>query len=281
MIKLSEDGRYFVEIKDWEELLTRPGFIQKVDSDEVKIGRIIGQYNISPKEPCGIKSCGTKHNRGYLIVLSNGYETNIGNVCGKRIFKVDFTQHLNVFKKDMNTQRYREEIAATQNRIPDLDKRIRELSEGENKADWCYSQMHAQMTRLFPDNISKPLTERSKRSNSMLTRDVAITDDERESGAAGQGAKYTTENVYIIAGITAVTTYKKLRTILQTQLGTELKAFQQIDPSSESYEDLQRWHNWINKIEIRLKEVQEIIEECNRFLQPDNITNIRNYRSYL
>ncbi|MEW8050116.1 MAG: hypothetical protein AB2809_07025, partial [Candidatus Thiodiazotropha sp.] len=75
MIKLSEDGRYFVEIKDWEELLTRPGFIQKVDSDEVKIGRIIGQYNISPKEPCGIKSCGTKHNRGYLIVLSNGYET--------------------------------------------------------------------------------------------------------------------------------------------------------------------------------------------------------------
>ncbi|MCG7988839.1 MAG: hypothetical protein JAY64_19305 [Candidatus Thiodiazotropha weberae] len=281
MIKLSEDGKNFFDVTDWEELLTRPGFEQKVDSDDVEIGRIIGQYSITPKQPCGIKSCGTKHNRGYLITLSDGRETNIGNVCGRKIFKVDFSQHLNVFKKDMNSQRYREEIRFTQNTLLDTKDQVELLSKGDGQADDCYSQMNAQMTRLFSEDITRRLLDRAKRSNAVVTRDFEVTEDDRSSGVVGTNANYTTETVFIISGLSAVKSYKKLRTILKKQLGDELHAFEEINPDDLEFEDLKRWHNWINKIDLRLKSSRNIIQECNRFLQSVNIENIRKFCTYL
>lgn len=281
MIRLSEDGKTFVEIDCWEDLLARPGFRQKLDPGEFELKQIIGQYSISPKQPCGIKSCGTKHNRGYLVTASGGVETNIGNVCGKRIFGVDFTLHQRVFKRELNAQRYREGISAAQKRIDSIEEQVRNLCEGEYMADWCYGKMHAQLTRLFPERISRPLTERARRSNPTVSREIQLTEDERETGTTGGRSRYRTEVIFTISGISAVTEYKRLRTILREHLGKELSAFREIDSSLEDFESLKRWHNWINKIDRRLQEAEGIIEDCNRFLVPSNIVRIRNYRDFL
>ena len=68
MILISEDGKTLVSIDSWDEIIERPGFKQKVNPKEVVLKQIIGRYHIDPKQPCGISSCGTAHNMGYLVV---------------------------------------------------------------------------------------------------------------------------------------------------------------------------------------------------------------------
>lgn len=76
MIVLNEDGKSFVEISCWEDITTRPGYEEKVDKHQIKLKTIIGKYRLNPKQPCGISSCGTAHNKGYLVVCEGGIETN-------------------------------------------------------------------------------------------------------------------------------------------------------------------------------------------------------------
>ncbi|MEJ2897778.1 hypothetical protein [Acinetobacter sp. NS-4] len=52
---------------------------------------IIAQYQLKEKVICGISSCCTPHNYGYLVRLEDGNEIIIGNVCGKKYFGVEFT----------------------------------------------------------------------------------------------------------------------------------------------------------------------------------------------
>jgi len=282
MIRLSEDGKTFVDIQCWEDIIERPGFQQKLNPKEVKLKRIIGQYSINPKQPCGLKNCGTKHNRGYLVEAEDGLETNIGNVCGGKYFGVEFKELQNVFKMDSNAQRYREEIIEKQNQIHAIENTIKSLREGDYKADWCYDGVHSHMTRLFPEFLSDRLISRAKRNNGIVTKEVALSNEERElSSQAGDKSAYRTEQLFVIYGVAAAVSYKKIRNILATFFGGELDTFKNLDVETLDYNSLKTWHNWKNRIDHQLNKLREIIDDCNRFLAKSNIEMIRKYKDYL
>lgn len=83
MITLSTD-KGLVRIETWEDVLTRPGFKTDVDPRAVSLKSIIGSYAFATFLPCGLSSCHTPHGRGYLVLTSDGHETNIGKDCGKK-----------------------------------------------------------------------------------------------------------------------------------------------------------------------------------------------------
>jgi hypothetical protein len=282
MIRISEDGKTFVDIKSWEDILSRPGFKQKLDPNLIILKQIIGQYSINPKQPCGLRSCGTKHNRGYLVVADGGLETNIGNVCGKKIFGVEFNQLHDVFKRSLNEQRYREEILETQNQLDDIVEKVEILRNGDFGGDKSYENMHWHITKGFPESICTPLIERAKRGENIVSREVRLSEEERKMlPIARKNDRFRAETIFIIAGIKAVIDYPRLRTILHKRLGNELEEFRNLDVPSLNYINLQHWNNWKNKINTRLKEASNIIDDCRRFLESTNIERIRNYRQYL
>jgi len=277
-----ENGQPFVEIKEWSDILEEPGFEGQVDHKQIKLKQIIGKYSLPEKHPCGLKSCRTPHNRGYLVLAENGVKTNVGNICGKGIFGVEFQQLQDIFNRDMNAQRYREDLTAAKNQLGLLEQRVRVLSDGDNKGDWCYKKMHSQLTRLFPEFIEKKLIARAKRSDAIISSELAMTEEEKELAMeTGGKSEFKTETLCVIGGIGSVITYKKLKTILDVRLGTDVEAFKEVDISQSDYKTLQHWHRWHNKTDRWLREANDIIDDCNRFLLQSNIENIRNFKTYL
>jgi len=86
-------------IHNFEVIADRPRFqlSSEIKSEEKHLKSLIAQYSFRDKVKCGIASCGTKHNDGFLVMLNDGTEIIIGNKCGKRYFDVDFTEQRKAF----------------------------------------------------------------------------------------------------------------------------------------------------------------------------------------
>ena len=114
---LSDDGTQLIErLKSWEEMYDRVRYKKDIDPKEVKILRIISDYDMPEEGKCGLKTCHADHKLGYLVIckMLTGkgvhFETNIGHICGKNIFGHSFEEHRSAYKKDLNTLRYRDLI---------------------------------------------------------------------------------------------------------------------------------------------------------------------------
>jgi hypothetical protein len=97
------------------------------------------------------------------------------------------------------------------------------------------------------------------------------------------GDNRTTEetHVFTINGLAAVKNYRKLRSTVQIELGSELENFGALKPEEMTHKDLRSWSNWANRVDIRLREARNIIEDCKRFLLPSNLDQIRRYKRML
>jgi hypothetical protein len=282
LIVLNEDGKSFVQISSWEDVATRPGFQTPINKDQIKLKAIIGKYRLEPIHACGISSCRTKHGKGYLVVCENGVETNIGHDCGREIFGVEFTTLENIFNRETNAQRYREVIKEALNKIDTYSNKIINLKESDKSGYWCYQQIHWYMNSGFENQTLKALKQKAKAKENRIYRLRRLDDRELEI-AKEIGNFETHEKIQIatISGIAAIKNYKKLKKILDVHLGQELESFKVIEPDQLEFADLKHWHNWINRLEKRIIECNEIIDDCLRFLSQSNITTIRKYKTHL
>lgn len=119
MITLSTD-KGLVRIESWEDVESRPGFTRNLDPSTAVLAEIIGQYHFKDMFPCGLAGCRQPHAKGYLVTTEDGYETNIGNVCGVRYFSVEFKQLRRVFRVSREDQERRERLHALQSRAAGL-----------------------------------------------------------------------------------------------------------------------------------------------------------------
>jgi len=281
MIYLSEDGKSLVKIQSWQEIEERPGYQAKVNQDDIEIKKIIGRYQLPSKQPCGISSCSTPHNRGYLVVCSGGIETNIGHRCGKRIFGVEFKELERIFTKDTNSQRYRENIARKKNQLADIESRIGWLTYGERQGDYCYKELKWHATKGFESQTLQALHKRAEKNDDIIRRHIVMSSEEREYARETGAIDIEEEVVAKIYGLSAIKNYKKLNGLLTTTLGEELNSFKALDEAKLEYDELKRWNNWVNRLEKNVKKVEEIIDDCHRFLTQENTNKIRRYKTLL
>ena len=279
MIIVSEDGKSLVKIQSWDDVIERPGYTPKVNPESIKLKKIIGRYHIPIQHPCGISSCGTSHNKGYLVVCEGGIETNIGHRCGKRIFGVEFQTLEKTFTKDTNAQRYRQRIGEVKNQLPNFKGSIEYLRSGENQAYWCIEKVRQYATTGFEENTLKALRDRARRGEAVVSKSVALTAAERQ--AAGGKTNFRDDRIGIISGLSAFISYKKLKTIVDVQLGSELEAFEELDEDRLNFSELRRWNNWANMVEKRMRSARDIIQDCQRFVTPSNIEFIRTNKRHL
>lgn len=283
MIVISEHGKSIVQIKSWEELFTRPGFQEKIDPKTVELKDIIGWYRLPPlKYPCGLTTCREPHFTGYLVQLQGGLETNMGHICGEGRFGAEFTALVQSFRRAFNAQRSREIIQAAQHRVQSVRASVQELKQGEWGSDEAYRKMHRQITQLFDGGTKLKLTNRARQMNTAVIRTTRRTEEEMEEARImGDRSEFSEELVFHISGISAAIDYPKLRSILNVQLGSELDAFENLTVESLGFKELRQWSNWANRIDKRLRKARSILEDCHRFLQPDNIARIRDHKRLL
>ena len=144
MIQLNVSGRGFVRIDSWDDIESIAGFTTNLDaSKNERLREVIGVYDLGVKIRCGLSNCHTLHNKGYIVETESGAVTNIGNVCGKRIFDVDFKQKKRVFDRDLADSNNREKISAFKSQLEGYFSRLSNLLEGDFGANVLERKLRA------------------------------------------------------------------------------------------------------------------------------------------
>ncbi|MEF9443407.1 hypothetical protein OWT26_25875 [Burkholderia sp. 1A5] len=112
LITINTD-KQLIRVDTWDAILERAGFTNDLDPKQHELKAIIGRYAFRDKLRCGLSSCHTPHNRGYIVVTKSGLETNIGKDCGKTHFGVDFNDMSRQFERDVTEKENREPSGAS------------------------------------------------------------------------------------------------------------------------------------------------------------------------
>lgn len=294
MLKHDGDAEIAGEKVTYEVLKQRPGFIEKLDPREIRLDRIIKPYWFDQLAPCGLSVCRTGHKKGYLVLAEGGQETNLGNICGKKHFKVEWQLLKKSHIARINEARYRTNLTSLKRTLNSLRTEIDSVLDGEFGAKNRLKKMTFQIERGFEIKTINGLKLRAQRGSHIIAQAVMASEHEKgiaemfndpSNRQANQRSapklKYKEEILYIIAGLSAVQSYTKLKSIVSLHLGDRLNHFQHIEIDALSAKDLKHWNEWGRKIKQRIQEAKEITEECARFLEPSNIQAIRQYKHLL
>lgn len=182
MITLNSD-RGLVRIASWDDIESVPGFTANIDPKAVKLKEIIGSYTFDALIPCGLSTCHQPHGNGFLVAVADGRVTNIGRICGKRHFSVEFTQMSRVFLAAVRAQQNRELLGTLKHRHPSITAEVAALKAGERGAAWINTRINQLMGRSgsLPSPIVNAVRQTARRGDGALITQRATTKEEREA----------------------------------------------------------------------------------------------------
>jgi hypothetical protein len=202
MITLNSE-RGLVRIASWDDVESVPGFTADIDPRTVKLKEIIGSYTFDVLSPCGLSTCHQPHGNGFLVAASDGRVTNIGRICGKRHFSVEFTQMSRVFLAAVRAQQNREFLGELKNRLPSITSEVATIRTEQHGAAWInirVNQLTGKSTAL-PTPIINAVRQAVRRGDGTLTIERAATKQEREDRSAAvdvKGLEHLRRNVPIV-----------------------------------------------------------------------------------
>jgi hypothetical protein len=158
LITINTD-KQLIRVDTWDAIMERAGFTDDLDPKQHELKAIIGRYAFRDKLRCGLSSCHTPHNRGYIVVTKSGLETNIGKDCGKTHFGVDFNDMSRQFERDVTEKENRETLWSFHFRLDELAQTIEGIRKGYRGADWLYKR-------------SRPLVELNRGCPAVVVRRV-------------------------------------------------------------------------------------------------------------
>ena len=283
MITLNSD-RGLESVEDWTEVLSLPGFTEKLNPKEHELKEIIGNYTFKDKVACGLQSCRTAHFSGYIVTTKTGHITNIGNGCGKNHFGVDFQSQSNVFKKKVEDHNNRERISQFQSRIKEHFSRLGLLREGKQGADLIYKNAKS----LVAPNKNCPSVIIDEVRKIIRARDGAIiipriaSSGEIETLEASQNRTlprpyYIDEVKGHLKGIEALFPENDLRELLIVDISQNLTLLDGFDSDSGLYRDLSHWSKWCGEFENKIFSAEKIIKQGIALLEADNLLQLTQF----
>jgi hypothetical protein len=219
MITLNSD-KGLVRIDQWDDIESRPGFTPMADPKTIKLKEIIGRYIFPFDIPCGLSNCRTPHKHGFLVVATDGRETNIGRDCGKREFGTDFRSLSRVFVAAERAQRNREFLSELRNRLPAVAAEVTAFKAGEHGAGWVNTRIN-QLTGKsgsLPQPIVNAVRQVVRRGDGALMTQRTATKEEREALAAA-------------AEVTGLDRRNRISDFVEVQVG-QLEGFAALAPGN-------------------------------------------------
>lgn len=281
MITISSE-KGFARIESWDDVLSRPGFKTDVDPKKATLKSIIGRYALPTFLPCGLTSCHTLHGRGYLVLTSDGHETNIGRYCGKKYFSVDFERMARVFDQDFRAQEQRQSLVAFQHTIPGLKARIQQLKEGEMGANWIRKKLvELSSPSALPTKITQLVARLAKQRNSAMTTSRPATPEELERfRAQGQPAKagetYIEEPAGQLEGLAALYDENDLRELLVERMRL-LEVIEAADVEQLPDKARRELAQWVPTVEPTLAQADTAIAAGRRLLTQSNLRQLAQF----
>ncbi|EMC7950719.1 hypothetical protein VXG46_001306 [Acinetobacter baumannii] len=141
-----ENPQHFNLITNFEEITSRPNFVEKVTiarGEDVQniISDLVGFYVLRDFVSCGISSCGRKHQKGYIAALHDGNEIIIGHKCGKKHFGVTFDEKAKQFKHLRDNANQYLQIKAMFEKLPQLKESLERILNQSGKMTFLQIKM--------------------------------------------------------------------------------------------------------------------------------------------
>lgn len=278
MITLNTE-KGLVSIESWEQVTERPGFVVDIDPKTVGLKTILGSYVLKLEVRCGLSTCHQPHQKGYLVQLIDGRETNIGNGCGKTHFSVDFEAMRVRFDKDVRQKEQRERLTTTLNQLASINARVSALID-ESKGVQKRLQALTNLNKGVPKTIVDRMNQLVRARNGALIESHIATASERElMKAAGQrlpsdGPAYVENTFGNIEGLAALYPENDLRKLLIESLRTPLDDFAKIDVDVLTSRELGYWAKWVESIEPTLQAADVALGLGKRLLTPENLQQL-------
>ncbi|NMZ98069.1 hypothetical protein [Pseudomonas lundensis] len=282
-----------ISVNTVEELRERPLYRESLSfSDGVRqLLDILGEYSFPEAKmiPCGIQGCRTPHMRGFLVVTTDGLETNIGNVCGKKHLGVNFQEKRTAFRQKQVEIRNVSQIFEVKQLLKKLKPTLERLEVRSGriaKLKILVNKAHPQLVRL--------VSGRAKLSQASLFKTVLMEESEarrqytHEVEPDSKGRLESFENWFIrrrpVKSIAAGSLiglsfwkhdlHKLLRQdILNTV--NELEGLADAAILELTPLILRRYAKWGQTLEQRINEVYLIVQEGEDFFSCDNIEALK------
>lgn len=288
MITLNSE-RGLVHIASWDDIESVPGFNADIDPKTVKLKEIIGSYTFDALIPCGLSTCHQPHGNGFLVAAADGRVTNIGRICGKKHFDVEFTQMSRVFLAAIRAQQNRDFLGELRNRLPSIATEVNTIKTERHGAAWInvrVNQLTGKTTAL-PVPIINAVRQAVRRGDGILIIERAATRQEREERSAAMDVKglehlrrnfssVVEDRVGQLDGFTTLAPGNGLREIIG-RIEPFLKALSEADIESLPDKQLRGLAKVGGELDANLERLRNVVAIGRRFLTRQNIQQLTRF----
>lgn len=277
-----------------DELKARPQYRESLDFSE-NSGRelldILGEYSFPDTKiiQCGIQGCRTPHMHGYLVLTTDGLETNVGNVCGKKHLGDNFNIKRAGFKRKQSELRNLYVISELKKKVSLIRPLLDELLSRSTyivKLKMVLNQESSELVKHITERakLAKPAVERAvPMTIAEAKRQYSMEVDEDENGKTEQFEKWLARRAP-----KKIVTAATLRGLLFWRFDLH-QAFRQdvlsfvsaLDKFSD--EDLamltapqqRKFTKWGQGLDRKISDVAEIVRAGEEFFTFENVDSLR------
>lgn len=230
-----------------EEFRSRPLYRRDVITRGIRPARIIGNYRFADPVDCGIKDCRQVHTHGYVVLNTDGSETNTGWDCGLDHYGVEFFEMRKVYDRAEREYPQRQTLRHLAATVAHLHERLRICQEQEHGGKWLHQNLRS-FAKLYP----RPVLEIARRH-------------------AEQGeVRLTLErNTVFVRGLRIFTL--DTENWPATEIDTELNRFAALDPDNMPFHEVRQWCEWKETLESRITGFEELLHEGRKFFRRANL----------
>lgn len=271
MSNLIEDFSLLVDLKSPDDLAQRPRYHPSLDPKQSTLVEVLAAYYFNEPYPCGLSSCHTPHQKGYLVVTSDDKETNIGGVCGKRIFGDDFVIKANERDRQLALKHQTDTLqAAIENKEQFLAK-IADLHNRKKGTRWAQALLARVKDRISRQTSAK-LHAMAARDETAVTIEREATKEERDQHSAFNPStkplRYKVEKVGDLQGLQFLVIDPHQATL---SLKDKFYELERSDINSLSSKQRRDWVSWVNNIELSFDAIEKNLAEALRFFSRENM----------
>jgi hypothetical protein len=278
MITLNSD-KGLVVIETWDDVVRRPGFVENLNPQEHSLKAILGRYMLRDSVNCGLSECHTPHGKGYLVLTTDGLETNIGHACGKKYFGVDFETLSRKLDRDITEKNNRELLVTFSFRVDELRSRISLSREGDLGARRLQSLMRPLrvLSAGCPEPVVTNVLRMIKARISAITVSRQVSEEEAQrievlNNTTLPRPYEVEERVAELDGLDALFPENDLQILLAQEVEEPLRSFESEDVDLMSFDALRKWVKWTANVERCLDRVEAIVVTARRLLTQRNLT---------
>ena len=276
MITLTDERGLIYSPKSWDEILDIPGYIRGLDPANYKLKAVIGSYHLKDIH-CGL-SCNAEHDKGVLAQFHGGAVTNVGHICGKKHFDVDFTIFTNQYNRDVVAKTYRDLLSTFSFQLDDLEKEISQLRKSQFGIDWIYktSQNLIISGKECPDEVVNAIHAMIKDGSNVLKKTREATEAEIKAAELSQRRRvdrphYVQEDIAVISGLSVLFKENDLKDLAVIDLEEKIKSFKHLIIEDLPHSDLASWAKWVSSVESIKDKLKVSMQNGTNLLKSSNL----------